>query len=136
MVKLNLGGGHQKIPGYTNLDRKLGSEVYPLDYEDGTVDEIRASHILEHFSHREAPEVLAREVAVLTAELRSIGLFKPPGVAETIDWVRALTVMGRTGVDAESVDASLGAVVKYREDLDRVRARGVAELVDSARRPD
>ncbi len=84
----------------------------------------------------EAPVVLAREVAVLTAELRSIGLFKPPGVAETIDWVRALTVMGRDRIDADAVDASLGAVVKYREDLDRVRARGVAELVDSARRVD
>ena len=81
----------------------------------------------------EAPVVLARQVAVLTAELRSIGLFKPPGVAETIDWVRALTVMGRDRIDVESVDASLGAVVKYREDLERVRARGVADLVDSAR---
>lgn len=65
MVKLNLGGGLQKIPGYTNVDRKLGSEVYPLDYEDGSVDEIRASHILEHFSHREAPEVLAHWVSKL-----------------------------------------------------------------------
>lgn len=65
MVKLNLGGGLQKIPGYVNIDKKLGSEVYPLDYEDGTVDEIRASHILEHFSHREAHEVLAHWVAKL-----------------------------------------------------------------------
>jgi len=59
MIKLNLGGGLQKRAGYINLDRKLGSEVYPLDYEDGSVDEIYASHILEHFSHKEAPHVLA-----------------------------------------------------------------------------
>ena len=65
MVKLNLGGGLQKKAGYVNLDRKLGSEVYPLEYEDGTVDEIYASHVLEHFSHREAPHVLAHWVSKL-----------------------------------------------------------------------
>ena len=65
MVKLNLGGGLQKIPGYVNIDKKLGTDVYPLEYEDGSVDEIRASHILEHFSHREAHEVLAHWAAKL-----------------------------------------------------------------------
>lgn len=64
-IKLNLGGGFQKIPGYINLDRKLGSEVYPLPYTDGSVDEVRASHILEHFSHREVPAVLAEWVRAL-----------------------------------------------------------------------
>lgn len=82
----------------------------------------------------EAPEVLAREIAVLTAELRSIGLFKPPGVAEAIDWVQALLAMGRTDIDTTTVDATLGAVVKHREDLERVRAHGVDDLVDVARR--
>lgn len=84
----------------------------------------------------DAPEVLAREVAVLAAELRSIGLFKPPGVAETIDWVRALTMMGRSSIDGATVDASLGVVVKHREDLERVRALGVDGLVASVRRID
>ena len=65
MVKLNLGGGLQKKAGYVNIDRKLGSEVYPLAYEDGSVDEIYASHVLEHFSHREAPHVLAHWVSKL-----------------------------------------------------------------------
>ena len=65
MVKLNLGGGLQKKAGYVNLDRKLGTEVYPLEYEDGSVDEIYASHVLEHFSHREAPHVLAHWVSKL-----------------------------------------------------------------------
>lgn len=65
MVKLNLGGGLQKIAGFVNIDHKLGSEVYPLEYEDRSVDEIRASHILEHFSHREVHVVLAHWVAKL-----------------------------------------------------------------------
>ena len=81
-----------------------------------------------------ASQVLARQVALLVAELRTIGLFKPPGVAETIDWVMALTALGHTEIDVASVDASLGAVVKYREDADRVRAHGISELVDAAQR--
>ncbi|MSX33952.1 MAG: AAA domain-containing protein [Actinobacteria bacterium] len=81
-----------------------------------------------------ASQVLARQVALLVAELRTIGLFKPPGVAETIDWVMALTALGHTEIDVASVDASLGAVVKYREDADRVRAYGIRALVDAAQR--
>ncbi len=80
-----------------------------------------------------AGEVLARQVTRLVAELRTIGLFKPPGVAETIDWVTALTALGRSDLDVGAVDASLGAVVKYREDADRVRAHGIETLVESAR---
>jgi MoxR-like ATPase len=79
-----------------------------------------------------ANELLSRQVSRLVAELRQVGLFKPPGVAETIDWVMALTALGRTELDAASVEASLGAVVKYREDADRVRARGIDSLVESA----
>jgi MoxR-like ATPase len=79
-----------------------------------------------------ANELLSRQVSRLVAELRQIGLFKPPGVAETIDWVMALTALGRTELDMASVEASLGAVVKYREDADRVRARGIDSLVESA----
>ena len=79
-----------------------------------------------------ANELLSRQVSRLVAELRTIGLFKPPGVAETIDWVMALTALGRTELDTSSVEASLGAVVKYREDADRVRARGIETLVETA----
>ena len=83
-----------------------------------------------------ANELLSRQVSRLVAELRQIGLFKPPGVAETIDWVMALTALGRTELDASSVEASLGAVVKYREDADRVRARGIDSLVESVTNAD
>ena len=83
-----------------------------------------------------ANELLTRQVSRLVAELRSIGLFKPPGVAETIDWVMAITALGRTELDASSVEASLGAVVKYREDADRVRSRGIDTLVETATNAD
>lgn len=80
-----------------------------------------------------ANELLARQVSILVAELRTIGLFKPPGVAETIDWVMALTSLGKSELDSASVDASLGAVVKFREDAERIRLQGIADLVETAK---
>ena len=50
-------------------------------------------------------------------------LLKPPGVAETLDWARALHALGRDDLDLASAAATLGAVVKYREDVERVRAQ-------------
>lgn len=78
-------------------------------------------------------EELARQVAALTATLRELELYKPPGVAETIDWAQALAVLGRGTIDTGSVAATLGTVLKYREDADRVRRHGLDELVDAAR---
>lgn len=68
------------------------------------------------------PERLSREVAALVARLRKLDLVKPPGVAETIDWAQALRAVGASRVDAETAVETLGALVKEREDLDRVRA--------------
>lgn len=64
-VKLNIGAGNTQIEGFTPIDRKFGTEAYPLDYADGSVDEIRASHILEHFTFAEAMEALQEWVRVL-----------------------------------------------------------------------
>lgn len=65
-VRLNLGSGDKPLAGYRNIDRKLGGEIFPLaEYDDETVDEIRASHVLEHVSHREVEMVLREWVRVL-----------------------------------------------------------------------
>ncbi len=66
-------------------------------------------------------EDLGRQVVVATQRLRTIGLLKPPGVAETLDWVRCLVELGARGLDTETAASTLGAVLKYREDADRVR---------------
>ncbi len=82
-----------------------------------------------------APQVgerLARQVAAVVEQVRQLGLYKPPGVAETIDWACSLAALGRTDLDEASVTATLGAAVKYREDNGRVRSHGVAELVRGA----
>jgi MoxR-like ATPase len=81
----------------------------------------------------EAAEQLARQVAALTEALRGLELYKPPGVAETIDWALALNALGRGSIDEATVTATLGTVLKYREDADRVRRHGIEELVASAR---
>src|SRR6266404_4339385 len=80
----------------------------------------------------QVPELLARDVAAAAEELRALELYKPPGVAETIDWAEALSTLGRARLDDAAVDATLGTILKYREDQERVRAHGLAELVRSA----
>jgi MoxR-like ATPase len=69
-----------------------------------------------------ASEALTRKVVAAVNRLRRLELAKPPGVAETIDWVRTLEVIGAADLDAATVDDTLGAVVKERDDLELVRA--------------
>jgi MoxR-like ATPase len=71
----------------------------------------------------EVPAALAGQVVALVQRLRQDReLVKPPGVAETLDWARAVHELGASELDLETASASLGAAVKYREDAERVRA--------------
>ena len=79
------------------------------------------------------PDRLAAQAAAFVRGLRRLDLAKPPGVAETIDWARALTALGRQELDAEVVEQTLGSVLKYHEDLLAVRDATLQELVDEAR---
>jgi MoxR-like ATPase len=65
---------------------------------------------------------LAAQVAHAAKKMRELDLIKPPGVAESLDWAAALTVLGGKDLDKETATATLGAVLKYREDIERVRA--------------
>ena len=80
----------------------------------------------------EAADGLAREVAGLVQSLRSMDLYKVPGVAETLDWARSLAALGATRIDSNLVDATLGSALKYQEDLERVREQ-IPALVEKAR---
>ena len=66
-------------------------------------------------------EAMTRKVVAAVNRLRSLELAKPPGVAETIDWVRTLSVLGSSDLDARTVDETLGSVIKERDDLELVR---------------
>jgi MoxR-like ATPase len=80
----------------------------------------------------EAVPELARQVAAVVEALREQHLYKPPGVAESIDWAAALAALGRTEIDERTLDLTLGTVLKYQEDQARVRGAGIDELVRSA----
>jgi len=80
----------------------------------------------------QATESLARQVAAAVESMRSLNLYKPPGVAETIDWATALGQLGVSELDEATVAATLGTVLKYREDHERVREQGIAQLVKQA----
>ena len=85
---------------------------------------VRAPHV---------PLSLARGVAAIAAELRNMDLYKPPGVSETIDWVEALVTVGADEIQPEALDSTLGALLKYREDQQRVRNRGFGDVLAAVR---
>ncbi len=80
----------------------------------------------------EVSEVLARQVSAAVEHLRTLDLYKPPGVAETIDWAEALAALGSTTLDDRAVEATLGTILKYREDQERVRGHALEALVQEA----
>jgi MoxR-like ATPase len=76
-------------------------------------------------------ERLSREVVQFVQALRARDLFKLPGVAETLDWAQALAALDRDALDAETVDATLGVLLKYQDDIARVRG-ALAETMRAA----
>jgi MoxR-like ATPase len=81
-------------------------------------------------------ERLSREVVAFVQRLRSRDLFKLPGVTETLDWAQALAALDRTAIDAETVDATLGVLLKYQDDIARIRgAEAEAILREASREP-
>jgi len=78
---------------------------------------------------------LARQVAAVTEQMRALGLYKPPGVAETLDWAQALSVLGVDHLDVASTAATLGALLKYKEDQARVVSHGIEMLLRAAQAP-
>jgi MoxR-like ATPase len=79
-----------------------------------------------------ASAVLAAQVTAMVQELRREDLLKVPGVSETLDWVSALVALDRKMLDVEAIADTLGVVLKAKEDLETVRGRRAAELLDRA----
>ncbi|NNF53909.1 MAG: MoxR family ATPase [Acidimicrobiales bacterium] len=77
-------------------------------------------------------DALARQVSAMTEAMRGYGLYKPPGIAETIDWSLSLAALGRMELDDDTVSATLGTVLKYREDQAKINERGIHEMVKAA----
>lgn len=81
----------------------------------------------------QASDTLSRDVVGFIARLREMELYKAPGVAETIDWAAALTALDKTALDLEAVQATLGVVLKYEDDIARLDAGKAAQLIDDMR---
>ncbi len=80
----------------------------------------------------EVPPLLARQVSQFIAGVRQLDLYKLPGIAETLDWTRSLMALGQTELTDTAVQATLGSVVKYQEDLHRLRGERARQLFAQA----
>jgi MoxR-like ATPase len=76
-----------------------------------------------------AAQTLARQVVAFVQRLRTVDLFKSPGIAESIDWCNAIVALDRTELDASTVDATLGVLLKYQDDIARVRGTEAARIL-------
>ncbi|HEY5310572.1 MAG TPA: MoxR family ATPase [Casimicrobiaceae bacterium] len=95
-----------------------------VDYPDA----LRELAILRRKCPR-APETLAREIVAFTQRLRSMDLFKAPGIAETLDWAEALLTLDRIALDPHTVADTLGVLLKYQDDVGAITKEVAARLV-------
>jgi hypothetical protein len=81
----------------------------------------------------EAAETLSREVVAFVQRLRTEDLFKRPGVAETIDWAKCLVALDVLALDPQAVTDTLGALLKYQDDIARFQGSEAKKILDEAR---
>ena len=81
-----------------------------------------------------AGERLSQEIVAFVQGLRDRDLFKLPGVAETIDWAEALTALDKVSLDPETIDSTLGVLLKYQDDIERMQGSEAAKLLEQVRR--
>jgi MoxR-like ATPase len=81
----------------------------------------------------EAPVRLARQVTAFIQELRQAELYKVPGIAETLEWTAALVALDRDELDEGIVEETLGVVLKYQDDVEKVRGEAVANMLNRVR---
>jgi MoxR-like ATPase len=78
----------------------------------------------------EAPAVLAQQVTAFIQELRRVDLYKVPGVAETLDWIAALLALDQRALEPQVVDDTLGVILKYQDDVSRIKGKATLQLVE------
>ena len=81
--------------------------------------------------HPQLGEALTQQIVAFVRQLRTLDLYKLPGIAETADWAQALTRLAGDSISAQTADETLGALLKYRDDLERTRQHGIGKLLDA-----
>jgi len=99
-----------------------------VDYPDA----IRELEILK-IKAPEAPEILRKQIVLFVQKLRKTDLFKQPGVAETIDWTHALVQLDHLSLDPNSIDSTLGVLLKYQEDIAKIQGSEANLLLTEVR---
>jgi len=99
-----------------------------VDYPDAA----RELEILKRKAPK-AAEALSREVVAFVQRLRGVELFKLPGVAETIDWANCLVALDRIALDPETVNNTLGVLLKYQDDIEKIAGEEATRLVADAK---
>lgn len=80
-----------------------------------------------------AGEELARQIVAFVQKLRNMDLFKQPGVAETIDWAHALTQLNHLALDPQTINDTLGTLLKYQDDIARIQGSEASRLLDEVK---
>ena len=101
---------------------------YWVDYPDAA----RELEII-HAKVPKAPDALAKQVVAFVQKLRGRDLFKLPGVAETIDWTDALIQLDKVALDPGAIDDTLGVLLKYQDDIAKIRGSEAALLLDQVK---
>ena len=99
-----------------------------VDYPDAA----RELEILRVKAPDAGPE-LSRQVVAFVQELRRRDLFKLPGVAETIDWTDALVQLDKVALDPRAIDDTLGVLLKYQDDIAKIRGSEAAKILDQVK---
>jgi MoxR-like ATPase len=97
---------------------------YPSATREMEIVRLKVPGVAEH---------LSREVVAFVQKLRGMDLFKLPGVAETIDWAKALVELDRVSLEPQTIDDTLGALLKYQDDVARVRGSEAARILSEVR---
>lgn len=101
---------------------------YWVDYPDAA----RELEILA-IKAPQAPTELSRQIVAFVQKIRTLDLFKLPGVAETIDWAQALTQLDRLALDPDTINDTLGALLKYQDDIAKLRGSEAARILEEAK---
>lgn len=80
-------------------------------------------------------EMLSRQIVAAVQKLRQVDLFKPPGIAETLDWGYAISAMDQVELDEQTINATLGVLLKYQDDVIRVKELFTGQLIDETSAP-
>ncbi len=113
---------------YCGSTMNCAASAYWVDYPDAA----RELAILRKKAPK-AVDALSKEVVAFVQRLRTVDLFKLPGVAETIDWANCLVALDKLALDPDVVNDTLGVLLKYRDDLEKVSGEEATRLVAEAK---